>query len=120
MVAKEIKSLAKQSKESTKKVQNILSDFINATSKVASTTETGSGVVDFSLKLSSEAGETIQLLAESVSEAALSATQIAASAQQQLTGIEQVSSAMDNIKATAQNHNDLSIKLKEIVDRYQV
>jgi methyl-accepting chemotaxis protein len=67
-------------------------------------TEQGSKAVEAGLKQSGEAGESIRLLAESVSEAAQAATQIAASSQQQMVGMDQVALAMENIKqASMQN-----------------
>ncbi|MDP3873897.1 MAG: chemotaxis protein, partial [Methyloversatilis sp.] len=50
------------------------------------------------------ASESIRQLADSVNEAAQAATQIAASSQQQMIGMDQIALAMDNIKqASAQN-----------------
>jgi methyl-accepting chemotaxis protein len=67
-------------------------------------TEQGSKAVEAGVKQSAEAGESIRVLAESIVEAAQAATQIAASSQQQLVGMDQVALAMENIKqASAQN-----------------
>jgi methyl-accepting chemotaxis protein len=74
------------------------------------------------------------LLAVSFAEGAQAATQIAASAQQQLAGMDQVALAMENIKqasaqnvastkqaeVAAQNLHELGQKLKLLVGRYQV
>jgi methyl-accepting chemotaxis protein len=69
-----------------------------------------------------------------VSDAAQAATQIAASSQQQLVGVDQVAGAMDSIKQ-ASTHNvasstqletaarklgDLGQRIKSMVGRYQV
>ncbi len=68
-----------------------------------------------------------------MNEAAQAATQIAASSQQQLVGVDQVASAMENIKqastqnvasakqleAAAHNLNDLGHKLKQTVEQYK-
>jgi methyl-accepting chemotaxis protein len=67
-------------------------------------------------------------------EAAQAATQIAASSQQQLVGMDQVALAMENIKqasvqnvastkqaeTAAQNLHELGQKLKQVIDRYKV
>ncbi|MGZ8928590.1 MAG: hypothetical protein ACXW03_09055 [Methylobacter sp.] len=53
------------------------------------------------MKQSTETGESIRLLAESIHEAAQAATQIAASSQQQMVGMDQVALAMENIKETS-------------------
>ena len=80
------------------------------------------------------AGESIQALTNSVMEAAQAATQIAASSQQQLVGVEQVAMAMESIKQgstqnvasatqleiAARNLNELGHGLRQIVERYQM
>jgi methyl-accepting chemotaxis protein len=67
-------------------------------------TEQGSKTVEAGVRQSGEAGEAIRRLAESVAEAAQAATQIAASSQQQIVGMEQVALAIENIKqASMQN-----------------
>ncbi len=86
------------------------------------------------MKQSTEAGEAIRLLADSIAEAAQAASQIAASSQQQLVGTDQVAMAMDNIKqASAQNvagtkqtemaaHglHELGQKLKRLVEQFKM
>jgi methyl-accepting chemotaxis protein len=74
------------------------------------------------------------VLAESIAEATQAATQIAASSQQQLVGMDQVALAMENIKQattqnvastrqaepSAQNLHDLGQKLQQLVAQYKV
>ncbi len=104
VVAQEIKSLAEQSKQATAQVRNILSDIQKATSAAVMATEQGSKAVEAGVKQSTEAGESIRVLADTITEAAQAATQIAASSQQQLVGTDQVALAMENIKqASTQN-----------------
>jgi methyl-accepting chemotaxis protein len=69
-----------------------------------------------------------------VTEAAQAATQIAASSQQQLVGMDQMAGAMENIKqastqnvasakqleTAARNLNDLGQRLKHLADNYTV
>ncbi len=69
-----------------------------------------------------------------MTEAAQAATQIAASSQQQLVGMDQVAGAMENIKqastqnvasakqleTAARNLDDLGQRLKQMVERYKV
>ena len=73
-------------------------------------------------------------MAGSVTEAAQAATQIAASSQQQLVGMDQVAGAMENIKqastqnvasakqleTAARNLNDLGQRLKHLAESYTV
>jgi methyl-accepting chemotaxis protein len=134
VVAQEVRSLAEQSKQATNQVRNILNDIQKATSTAVMATDQSSKVVETGVKQSSETGQSIQLLAGSVNEAAQAATQIAASSQQQLVGVDQVASAMENIKqasvqnvasaqqleASAHNLNDLGQKLKEMIAAYKI
>lgn len=134
VVAQEIKSLAEQSKQATGQIRGILGEIQKATSAAVMTTEQGSKAVDAGTKLSAEAGESIRVLADSINEAAQAATQIAASSQQQLVGMDQVAMAMDNIKqasnqnvagikqteAAAHNLQELGQRLKRLVDQYKI
>ena len=104
VVAQEIKSLAEQSKQATAQVRTILGDIQKATGAAVLATEQGSKAVEAGVRQSAETGESIRLLADGVSEAAQAATQIAASSQQQMVGMDQVALAMENIKqASLQN-----------------
>jgi methyl-accepting chemotaxis protein len=97
-------------------------------------TEQGSKAVEAGVQLSREVGESIRALAGSIEEAARAATQIAASAQQQLVGMDQVALVMQNIEqasaqnvtsakqteSAAQNLHDLGQKLKQVAAQYRV
>jgi methyl-accepting chemotaxis protein len=134
VVAQEVKSLAEQSKQATAQVRSILNDIQKATSAAVLATEQGSKTVEEGVRQSAQSGESIRALATSITEAAQAATQIAASSQQQLIGMEQVIAAMNSIKlASEQNvsgtkqtenaaHNihELGQKLKQLVARYKV
>ena len=134
VVAQEVKSLAEQSRQATNEVRTILSDIQRATATAVMATEQGSKAVDAGTRQTEVAGESIYALAGSVTDAAQAATQIAASSQQQLVGVDQVAAAMDSIKqasaqnvagakqleTAARNINDLGQRLKQMVDRYQV
>ncbi len=129
VVAQEIKSLAEQSKQATAQVRSILSDIQKATGTAVMATEQGSKAVEAGVKQSAEAGEAIRMLADSISEAAQAAVQIVASSQQQMVGVDQVATAMENIhqastqnvastrqvEATAQTLHELGLKLKQLV-----
>ncbi|TAJ94040.1 MAG: chemotaxis protein [Gammaproteobacteria bacterium] len=104
VVAQEVKSLADQSRQATAQVRAILGDIQKATSAAVLATEQGNRAVEAGVRQSAETGESIRLLAESIMEAAQAATQIAASSQQQMVGMDQVALAMENIKqASMQN-----------------
>jgi len=134
VVAQEIRSLAAQSKQATTQVRNILFDVQKAIGSAVMATEQGNKAVEEGVRLSTQAGESIEILAESVTEATNAAIQIAASSQQQLIGMDQVVSAMENIReASAQTasttkqteraahdlHN-LGQRLQDIVKLYKV
>ena len=134
VVAQEVRNLAEQSKQATAQVRAILTDIQKATSTAVMATEQGSKAVAIGVKRSTEAGESIRVLTESIAEAAQAAAQIAASSQQQLVGMDQMALAMENIKQAstqnvagtkqteiaATNLHDLGQKLKQVVDRYTV
>ncbi|MFZ2411497.1 MAG: methyl-accepting chemotaxis protein [Candidatus Methanoperedens sp.] len=134
VVAGEIKSLAEQSKQATAQVRSILTDIQKATSAAVMATEQASKAVDAGVKQAAVAGEAIGNLAGTVMEASQAATQVAASSQQQLVGIDQISKAMENIKQAtqqnvagakqaekaAQDLNELGLKLKAMVEENKV
>ena len=104
VVAQEVKSLADQSKQATTQVRAILGDIQKATSAAVLATEQGGKAVAAGVKQVGETDEAIRLLAEGIGDAAQAATQIAASSQQQMVGMDQVALAMENIKqASMQN-----------------
>jgi len=134
VVAQEVKSLAEQSKQATAQVRTILGDIQKATSTAVLATEQGSKAVQAGVKQTGETGEAIRLLADSVNEAAQAATQIAASSQQQMVGMDQVAQAMENIKqasvqnvsgtkqaeVAAQSLHELGQKLQQLAAQYKV
>lgn len=134
VVAQEIRSLAEQSRQASAQVRVILGDIQKATSAAVLATEQGNKAVEAGVKQSAEAGESIRLLDSIITEAAQAATQIAASGQQQVVGMDQVALAMENIKQAslqnvagakqaenaAQNLNELGQKLKHLAEQYKV
>ena len=134
VVAQEVKSLAEQSKQATTQVRTILGDIQKATSAAVLATEQGNKAVEAGVKQAGETGESIRLLAESITEAAAAATQIAASSQQQMVGMDQVALAMENIKQAsvqsvagtkqaeiaAQGLHELGQRLKQVAAQYKV
>jgi methyl-accepting chemotaxis protein len=134
VVAQEIRSLADQSKQATTQIRTILFDVQKAITSAVMATEQGGKAVEAGVKLSAQAGEVIETLAGSVEEATNAAMQIAVSSQQQLVGMDQVVSAMENIrdasvqtaasakqteKAAHDLHN-LGQRLQEMVGQYKV
>jgi methyl-accepting chemotaxis protein len=135
VVAQEIRSLAAQSKQATTQVRNILFDVQKAISSAVMATEQGSKAVEEGVRLSTQAGESMTVMVESVvKEATNAAIQIAASSQQQLVGMDQVVSAMENIRESslqmasstkqtekaAHDLHNLGQRLQKIVKFYKV
>jgi methyl-accepting chemotaxis protein len=134
VVAQEVKSLAEQSRQATDRVRTILGDIQKATTAAVLATEQGGKAVEAGGQQTGGAADSIQMLAGTVAEAAQAATQIAASSQQQLVGMDQVAVAMENIKqastqnvvsarqleTAARNLNDLGQRLKQSVAQYAV
>jgi methyl-accepting chemotaxis protein len=89
--------------------------------------------VEAGVKQSAQAGEAIRIMAESSTEASQAATQIVASSQQQVVGMDQVGIAMASIsqagaqtaasmrqaETAAQNLHELGQRLKGLVEQYK-
>lgn len=134
VVAQEIKGLAEQSKQATKQVRTILSDIQKASSTAVMATEKGSKAVEAAVRQSAGTGDSIKELSRIIAEASQAVTQIAASSQQQLVGMDQVALAMNNVKQaaaqnaagtkqvedTVRNLLELGQKLKALVAHYKV
>lgn len=100
VVATEIKSLAEQSKKATQQVRQILGEIQRATNSAVIATEHGAKTVDEALQTVHQADESIRALTDMVSDAARTATQISASANQQSIGMAQIQRAMRDISDT--------------------
>lgn len=134
VVAQEIRNLSEQSKRATSQVRTLLNDVQKAINASVLAMEQGSKAMDAGQRQAEQAGGAIRALTQSIGEAADAATQIAASSHQQLVGMDQVASAMDNIREAAgenvqstkqletevQNLFDLSQNLKQTAQRYKV
>jgi methyl-accepting chemotaxis protein len=104
VVAQEIKILADQSKEATREVRRLLNDIQKATSSAVMATERGSKAVDKGVEQSEETGIEIDTMADISRESSDASSQIEASSQQQLIGMDQVAQAMESIRnASLQN-----------------
>lgn len=134
VVAQEIRNLANQSKESTAAIRTILNDIQRATTATVMAAEQGSKAVEAGVRQVNQSGDAIRTLAESIVAAAQAATQITASTQEQLVGIDQVTLAIQNIlqaskqnatgsqqaEAGAKNLNLLGQNLKAVVQKFAV
>jgi methyl-accepting chemotaxis protein len=133
-VAGEVRSLAEQSRQSTVQVRTILQDVQNAINAAVMATEEGTKVVDTGVKLAAQTGEAISQLASAIQQASQTASQVMAGGRQQASGVEQVAVAMQNInqvtqqslassrqvEKAAQDLNNLSGRLTDLVKQYQI
>jgi methyl-accepting chemotaxis protein len=134
VVAVEVRNLAEQSKQATAQVKGILSQIQRATNTAVMVTEEGTKGVDGGVRLTSQAGETIEQLAQSIADSTVAAQQIVASAQQQTSGMEQIAIAMQSIyqatlqtmastrqaEQAARTLNELARQLDDAVKVYRV
>ena len=134
VVAQEVKSLAEQSRQATSQVRALLGDIQKATTAAVMSTEQGGKAVEAGIRQTTVAAESINALAANVTDAANWAMQIAASSQQQLVGVDQVVTAMENIKqgtgqnvssarqleSAARNLSELGQSLRQLVSHYKI
>lgn len=134
VVAQEIRSLAEQSKQATVQVRSLLNEIQNATSAAVLATEQGSKAVTKGVSQSLETSKAIKAMVENTSVVFQAANQIVLSSQQQLVGVEQVTTAMTNIDEATNQHvgqldqikqavgglNQVSIMLKQLTDLYRL
>lgn len=102
VVATEVRSLAEQSKRATTQVQSILTDIQKAINNTVMVTEEGTKVTDSGLAQAKQAGLVIQQLVSIIDQASIKATQMLAGGRQQTTGIDDIATAMQNIKLATQ------------------
>jgi methyl-accepting chemotaxis protein len=134
VVAEQVRRLAEQSKRATAQVETILADVQTATATAVRASEEGARVVERGLELTGSADDGIRSLAETIREASFAAEQIAASAQLQSVGMDEIARAMTNIdegtvqfvdgaqlsQVAAEDLNDLAAKLAALTERYHV
>ncbi len=133
VVAEEIKNLAGQSREATRRVRGILGDIQKQTASAVMAAEEGGKAVASAVAQEADTRHAIETLAESVQRASEAATQIAVSSHQQMVGVDQVGSAMENIRSAANQNaggmrqleqashrlQELGQKLVQLMQRYK-
>ena len=133
VVAGEVRNLAQQSREATTQVREILGEIQKAANSAGMVTEEGSKRADIGMNIAEDSGDAIRAIINQVQQVSDAARQIAASAKQQVVGMDQVSSAMESInqaamqseagvrqvEGTSRNLDSLAKELSEIVEQYQ-
>jgi methyl-accepting chemotaxis protein len=103
VVAQHVRDLAERSKAATGQVREILGEIQRATNAAVLVTEEGTKGVEAGGKLAMQAGQVIHRIAGEVEGGAQANVQMAAAAQQQTAGMEQIGQAMGSIQqATTQ------------------
>jgi len=133
VVAGEVRNLAEQSRQATAQVSGILSEIQKAANTAVMVTEKGTKSAEAGVELAQATGNSIRVIGEHTQKAVVAAQQIATSARQQLTGMDQITHAMENINKgaiytqkgmqqvdlAAQTLNDLAMQLASIVQQYK-
>lgn len=101
VVATEIRTLAEQSKEATKRVRGLLSQIRQATQAAVTATELGSRKVRTGVELAGRAGDGITTLTDTIRASSESARRIADASKQQDDAVAQIADAMQGIKQGA-------------------
>jgi methyl-accepting chemotaxis protein len=134
IVAQHVRELAERSKGATGQVREILEEIQRATNAAVMVTEEGSKGVELGVKQASAAGQVIHEIASEVENESQASVQMAAAAQQQTAGIEQIGQAMSAIQQgatqtlsstrqaerAAQDLNKLAKSLQQVIDAYHL
>lgn len=102
VVADEIRKLAEESRQATKKIAEILGKIGEQARKVEKVTTGVSQKVDGYVTTVKEAGESLKLLISKIDEVSKMTTDLAATAEEQSGATEEVSAAMDKITKNIQ------------------
>ena len=134
VVAQEIKALAEQSKQSAKEVHKILREIQKATDAAVMATEQGAKAVEEGEKEAVPSRESIHEITRGFGEMSHAANAIASSNNELLGGVDQVLTAMENVKEAgiqnlagmkdveraAKGLRDMGQTLSSLINRYQV
>lgn len=134
VVAQEIRSLAEQSKKSTLQVKAILNEIQKSVQHAVEVIHHGSETVNVGIQLVSEDRKIVEVLTATIEEAMQAAIQIASSSNQQMAGMDQIVPAMENIKQASEQNvtgirqvqtavnelGELGQNLKGVIDKYSL
>jgi methyl-accepting chemotaxis protein len=134
VLAGEVRNLAEQSRQATTQVTSILSEIQKAANAAVLVTEQGTKSAETGVELAQSTGNSIRLIREHTQQVVSASEQIAASARQQLGGMDQITRAMESINQgatqtqkgmqqvdhAAQNLNELGNQLTSLVQQYKI
>jgi len=101
VVAREIRRLADQSKQSAAEINDLINDIQNAINKTVMVTDEGNTTLDNSLKLTEGTADTFNHVANAINSVVVSSQQIYLNTKQQALAIEQVVDAMNALNKGA-------------------
>jgi methyl-accepting chemotaxis protein len=101
VVAREIRRLADQSKQSAAEINDLIDDIQNAINKTVMVTDEGNTTLDNSLKLTEGTAQTFNHVANAINSVVVSSQQIYLNTKQQALAIEQVVDAMNALNKGA-------------------
>ena len=101
VVAREIRKLADQSKQSAAEINDLINDIQNAINKTVMVTDEGNTTLDNSMKLTEGTAETFNQVANAINSVVVSSQQIYLNTKQQALAIEQVVDAMNALNKGA-------------------
>lgn len=114
VVAQEVKSLADQSKQSTRQVRKILTDIQKATSGALMAVEQGTKEMQQGSTKMDQVDAAMRAIGESLSKTVQLVQQITYAVEQQFTGIDQINSAMNNVKTASAQNADAARNLEQV------
>lgn len=134
VVASEVRTLAEQSKRATQQIRGILGEIQRATQTAVMSTEEGTKRAKDGMTAIKSVRETITDLAKTLEESADKVRQIAGTATQQASGIQQISQAVgalalagkenatgaENLDRAARDIRSLSEALRETTSEYRL
>ncbi len=134
VVAGEVRNLADQSRQATAQIKAILGEIQKAADSAVMVTEAGNKAAESGAQRAEKAGEALETIREHIKRVEQAARQIALSAEEQLSGMDQVAAAMAEINRAStegqagtrqveeavQNLNALAAQLQEALERYKL
>ncbi len=134
VVAREVRNLARRSKDSTGQIRTILEDIGQASRAAIAVIDEGTRKTQSGMELASRAGEAIGTLDQVIDASSTAAKQIAASIRQQSAGMEQIWQAMKDVdravqesvsgiqqlESSSKNIKAISDRMSDLVSAYRV
>jgi methyl-accepting chemotaxis protein len=115
VVAQEVQNLSNESKNATAQVRRILRDVLLASESAITCAKQGTEAVDAGEDLVKQSRSAIQSLSESITQASQVSSQISGTSREQLQGMMQISSAMEQVKESSERNVESVNELRRAV-----